>query len=114
MILNADKAEQEKLRNLKPGDFVYSAGYEFDGEDGKILITKFEFVNYIKNETDIEKPEGIQAILIDPKFPKVKIPQDLATSWYINPRTAVESFREAISGVLQACAEWLLTEGSVY
>jgi hypothetical protein len=102
------------LKNLKAGDKVYTGEYAWDAatESGGIKVHEFLFRKYVdkKNHTEIPFEEGvIPAILYTEKSPSVDVPQDLSTSFYLTPRSAVESFRGAITEILEACDEWLIS-----
>jgi hypothetical protein len=116
IIQGEDEAGLEALKNLKEGDKVYTGSYDYDALTGKgeIKVQTFCFRKYVdsKNHTDIQLSEsaGIPAILYDEKYPKVDIPQDLSTSFYMSPTSAVLSFRNAMEEILMACDEFLLNK----
>jgi len=119
MVLQDTDENIEKMKSLKEGDSIYTAGYEYDPQEGgKILVEEFKFRRYgevVKNHTEVDLKDDkvIPAVLYVEKSPKVEIPMDISMSFYLRPRDAVQSFRDGIYQVLEDCDAWLISNGEV-
>lgn len=113
MGLSPDDEDKKALKNLKEGDKIYTASFQWNADEhkGEIDVEEFLFRKYVEpetNHTEVKLNDAITpAILYLEKSPKVDIPQDIGAGFYTTPRKAVESFKEGIDEIVVALEDWL-------